>query len=240
MFEGKAVSLNQLDNGVVELVFDHKEESVNKFDRIALEEWRQNDDLLQAQSDSINGLLVYSAKSQFIVGADITEFGDAFKQTDEQLGEWLAFCNKIFSDIEDLPFPTATAINGLALGGGCEMALSTDFRLIDTKGQIGLPETTLGIIPGFGGTVRMPRVIGVDNAITNITTGKQLKSAEALKQHLVDAVVPVDKLVSAGHKMLNQAIEGKFWTGKIDVHERLVRSNCRWLKRCWCSPVPQA
>ena len=54
----------------------------------------------------------------------------------------------------------------------------------------------------------MPRVIGVDNAIGNITTGKQLKAAEALKQHLVDAVVPVDKLVDAGHKMLNQAIEG--------------------------------
>ena len=225
MFEGKAVSLNQLDTGVVELVFDHKEESVNKFDRIALEEWRQAVDLLQAQSDSINGLLVYSAKSQFIVGADITEFGEAFQQTDEQLGEWLTFCNKIFSDIEDLPFPTATAINGLALGGGCEMALSTDFRLIDPNGKIGLPETQLGIIPGFGGTVRMPRVIGVDNAITNITTGKQLKSAEALKQHLVDAVVPVEKLVSAGHKMLNQAIEGKLdWqnrrarkTGKIKL-----------------------
>ena len=105
------------------------------------------------------------------------------------------------------------------------MALSTDFRLIDTKGKIGLPETQLGIIPGFGGTVRMPRVIGVDNAIGNITAGKQLKAAEALKQHLVDAVVPVDKLVDAGHKMLNQAIAGKLdWkrrraqkTGKINL-----------------------
>ena len=80
--------------------------------------------------------MVRSAKGQFIVGADITEFGEAFKQSDEQLGEWLAYCNKIFSDIEDLPFPTITAINGLALGGGCEMALSTDFRLIDTKRKI--------------------------------------------------------------------------------------------------------
>lgn len=209
MFEGKAVKLNQLDNGVVELVFDYVEESVNKFDRTALAEWRSSVDLLQENAESITGLLVRSAKGQFIVGADITEFGEAFKQTDEQLGEWLTFCNKIFSDIEDLPFPTITAINGLALGGGCEMALSTDFRLIDTKGKIGLPETQLGIIPGFGGTVRMPRVIGVDNAIGNITAGKQLRAPEALKQHLVDAVVPVEKLVDAGHKMLNQAIEGK-------------------------------
>ena len=225
MFEGKAVKLSQLDNGVAELVFDYQKESVNKFDRTALEEWRHAVDLLQENAESLKGLLVYSAKSQFIVGADITEFGEAFKQTDEQLGEWLSFCNKIFSDIEDLPFPTATAINGLALGGGCEMALSTDFRLIDPNGKIGLPETQLGIIPGFGGTVRMPRVIGVDNAITNITTGKQLKASEALNQHLVDAVVPVEKLVDAGHKMLNQAIEGKLdWvnrrarkTGKIKL-----------------------
>ena len=225
MFEGKAVKLNQLDNGVAELVFDYQEESVNKFDQTALEEWRHSVDLLQQNAEKITGLLVYSAKSQFIVGADITEFGAAFKQSDEQLGEWLSFCNKIFSDIEDLPFPTVTAINGLALGGGCEMALSTDFRLIDTKGKIGLPETQLGIIPGFGGTVRMPRVIGVDNAIQNITTGKQLKSAEALKQHLVDAVVPTDKLVDAGHKVLNQAIAGTLdWktrraqkTGKITL-----------------------
>ena len=225
MFEGKAVKLNQLDNGVAELVFDYQEESVNKFDQTALQEWRHSVDLLQQNAATITGLLVYSAKSQFIVGADITEFGEAFKQSDEQLGEWLSFCNKIFSDIEDLPFPTVTAINGLALGGGCEMALSTDFRLIDTKGRIGLPETQLGIIPGFGGTVRMPRVIGVDNAIQNITTGKQLKSAEALKQHLVDAVVATDKLVDAGHKVLNQAIEGTLdWktrraqkTGKITL-----------------------
>ena len=135
MFEGKAVKLNQLDNGVVELVFDYVEESVNKFDRTALQDWRTSVDLLQENAENITGLLVRSAKGQFIVGADITEFGDAFKQSDEQLGEWLAYCNKIFSDIEDLPFPTITAINGLALGGGCEMAL-TDFRLIDTKGQL--------------------------------------------------------------------------------------------------------
>ena len=140
-------------------------------------------------------------------------------------------CNKIFSDIEDLPFPTITAINGLALGGGCEMALSTDFRLIDTKGKIGLPETQLGIIPGFGGTVRMPRVIGVDNAIQNITAGKQLRATEALKQHFVDAVVPVEKLVDAGHKMLNQAIEGKLdW--KKRRAQKLVKSIFHLPKQC--------
>ncbi len=224
MFEGKAVQLNLLDNGVAELIFDYQTESVNKFDRVALQDWRTAVDLLQEKGDSLKGLLVYSAKSQFIVGADITEFGEAFQQTDEQMGEWLSYCNQIFTDIEDLPFPTVSAINGLALGGGCEMALSTDFRVIDTKGKIGLPETQLGIIPGFGGTVRMPRLIGVDNAIKNITAGAQLKSAEALKQHLVDAVVPLEKLVSSGHKILNQAIEGVLdWKARRAQKTSIIR-----------------
>jgi 3-hydroxyacyl-CoA dehydrogenase/enoyl-CoA hydratase/3-hydroxybutyryl-CoA epimerase/enoyl-CoA isomerase len=224
MFEGKAVQLNLLDNGIAELIFDYQTESVNKFDRIALQDWRTAVDLLQEKGDRLKGLLVYSAKSQFIVGADITEFGEAFQQTDEQMGEWLSYCNQIFTDIEDLPFPTVSAINGLALGGGCEMALSTDFRVIDTKGKIGLPETQLGIIPGFGGTVRMPRLIGVDNAIKNITAGAQLKSAEALKQHLVDAVVPLEKLVSSGHKILNQAIEGVLdWKARRAQKTSIIR-----------------
>ena len=110
MFEGKAVKLNQLDNGVVELVFDYVEESVNKFDRTALQEWRTSVDLLQENAESITGLLVRSAKGQFIVGADITEFGEAFKQSDELFGGG-SYCNK-YSVIES---PSITAINGLAL-----------------------------------------------------------------------------------------------------------------------------
>jgi len=214
MYSGEAVQLS-FKNGIAELVFNYEKESVNKFDQIALKEWNEAVDILTAQSGDIQGLLVRSAKKDFIVGADITEFGAAFEQSDAQLAEWLTFCNNIFSKIEDLPFPTVSAINGLALGGGCEMALSTDFRVIDTKGRIGLPETQLGIIPGFGGTVRMPRVIGVDNALQNITSGKQLKAAAALKQHLVDAVVDTDKLVDAGFKILNQAIAGDLdWQGR--------------------------
>lgn len=221
LFTGDAVQVTMSEDGMVDFVFDYQTESVNKFNRKALEEWRAAIDILQ-QTPDIKGMVVYSNKSQFIVGADITEFNNAFKQTDEELLGWLAFCNKIFSDIEDLPFPTITAVNALALGGGCEMALSTDLRIMDSKGKIGLPEVQLGIFPGFGGTVRLPRLIGVDNAIQIITTAKPISADEALKKHLVDAVVPLDKLVSSAKKMLQSAV-----AGKINWQERRNRKTGR-------------
>ena len=141
------------------------------------------------------------------MGADITEFG--VRREEEVIINYLGEANAIFNDIEDLPFPTVSLVNGQALGGGCEMALSTDFRVLSEKGNIGLPEIKLGIYPGFGGTVRLPRLIGLDNAIEIIAQGKSLKAADALKMHLVDSVVADEVLEKAGQKILKQAIDGK-------------------------------
>lgn len=207
LYDGKNIQLSVGDDGIANLVFN-AEGSVNKFDSQTVQELQKAVEIASSNSD-IKGMLVTSGKPLFIVGADITEFGALFKESQEVLVEWLLQANSIFNAIEDLPFPTVTLINGQAQGGGCEMALSTDFRVTDTKGNIGLPEIKLGIYPGFGGTVRLPRLIGVDNAIDIICAGKSLRAADALKMHLVDAVVELDKLETAGRKILNQAIEGK-------------------------------
>src|SRR5579883_873605 len=127
----------------------------------------------------------------------ITEFGKNFSQPEEEIAKWAIEANKIFSAVEDLPFPSVTAINGLALGGGFEMALSTDYRVMSTKAQVGFPEVKLGIFPGFGGTVRFPRLVGADNAIEWIAGGEQQKADAALKIHAVDAVVAPEKLRAA-------------------------------------------
>ncbi|RNM16225.1 fatty acid oxidation complex subunit alpha FadB, partial [Dickeya undicola] len=87
--------------------------------------------------------------------------------------------NAIFSRLEDLPVPTLSAVNGYALGGGCECVLATDFRLATPDARIGLPEVKLGIMPGFGGTVRLPRLLGADGALEIITAGKDLSAGEA-------------------------------------------------------------
>ena len=208
IYEGKAITVKALEGGIVELNFDLKGESVNKFNRLTLTELRQSVDAIKADG-SIKGVIVTSGKDVFIVGADITEFVDNFKLPDEELVAGNLEANKIFSDFEDLAVPTVIAINGIALGGGFEMCLAGDYRVAAESAKIGLPEVKLGIYPGFGGTVRLPRVIGTDNAIEWIASGKENKAADALKVGAVDAVVAADKLQAAALDLVKRAISGE-------------------------------
>ncbi len=208
IYEGKAVSVKALEDGIVELCFDLQGESVNKFNRATLDDLGAAAEKLAADS-SIKGMIVTSAKDVFIVGADITEFTGLFQESENDLAAWALKANKVFCAIEDLPFPTVTAINGIALGGGLEMCLSTDYRVMSAKAEVGLPEVKLGIFPGFGGTVRLPRVIGVDNAVEWIAAGGQHKPEKALKDGVVDAVVAPEKVKEAALVLVKQCIEGK-------------------------------
>ncbi len=208
MYQGKALVLKQLDQGIVELCFDLQGESVNKFNRLTLEEFSAAVTLLQ--SASAKGLLITSAKETFIVGADISEFLGLFASAEEQLASWALQINRTFCALEDLPFPTVVAINGFALGGGLECCLAADYRVMATTAEIGLPEVKLGIFPGFGGTVRLPRLIGVDNAVEWIAAGEQQNAEKALKDGVVDAVVAPEKLRESALKLLQDCVAGKF------------------------------
>src|SRR5699024_3760873 len=225
LYEGSKLSV-QVTDGIAELCFDAHEGSVNKFDQATLEELAQAAAKLGSEA-GIKGLLVTSAKPAFIVGADIMEFGQLFAGTDEQLRSWLAErANSVFSAIEDLPYPTVTAINGFALGGGLEMCLATDFRVMSEQAQVGLPETKLGIIPAFGGTVRLPRLIGADNAIEWIASGKPRKPAEALAAGAVEAVVAPDQLQAAARDVLQRAIAGEFdWQARARLKQAPLMLN---------------
>ena len=209
MYQGQSIQVRKLEGDIAELCFDSKTDSVNKFDARTVNELREAVAAIQADS-SVKGLVVTSGKDVFIVGADITEFGKSFQQPEEEIVKWSVEANKVFSSVEDLPFPSVTAINGIALGGGFEMSLSTDYRVMSTKAQVGLPETKLGIFPGFGGTVRLPRLIGADNAIEWIAGGTQQKPDAALKVHAVDAVVAPEKLKDAALKILALAQAGAY------------------------------
>jgi 3-hydroxyacyl-CoA dehydrogenase/enoyl-CoA hydratase/3-hydroxybutyryl-CoA epimerase/enoyl-CoA isomerase len=214
MYQGQSIRCAKLPGDVAELCFDRQDAPVNKFDRQTLAELAEAAKAL-ADDASIKGLIVTSGKDGFIVGADIHEFGAIFAQPEEQIVQWLHEANLVFSAIEDLPFPSVTAINGIALGGGLEMCLSTDYRVMAEEAQIGLPEVKLGIYPGFGGTVRLPRLIGADNAIEWIAGGTPNKAEAAFKAGAVDAVVAADKLQEAALRIIELANAGQFdWQGR--------------------------
>ncbi|MFD2167574.1 fatty acid oxidation complex subunit alpha FadB [Thalassotalea euphylliae] len=213
LFQGKSLSAELLADGIVEFKFD-AEGSVNKFDQATFEEYRAVVDAIKNCSDA-KGVIVTSGKPAFIVGADITEFLETFKQPEEALVPWVKSASDVFDSFEDLELPTIAAINGFALGGGCEMTLACDYRVADTTASIGLPEVKLGLMPGFGGTVRLPRIIGADNAIEWMSTGKPHKAEAAMAVGVVDAVVAPENLRDAALSMLKQAIEGKLdWKAK--------------------------
>ncbi|MFL1404997.1 fatty acid oxidation complex subunit alpha FadB [Marinobacter sp. M1N3S26] len=208
IYEGKAITVKEIEGGIAQLNFDLQGESVNKFNRLTIEELRAATDKLKAQTN-LRGLVVTSGKDSFIVGADITEFTDLFAGPEEDLINNNLTANAVFNDIEDLPFPTVTCINGMALGGGFEMGLATDYRVMDSKAKVGLPEVKLGIFPGFGGTVRLSRLIGVDYAIEWICMGSENRADKALKTGAVDAVVEADRLMDAALAIIEQCNDGK-------------------------------
>jgi len=201
LFEGQALTVKEAQDGLYEMRFDLKDSGVNKFNQATIKELGEAVTALQRQ-DGVKGLLLSSAKKSFFVGADVTEFGALFQSPEADIVDALLEIDVLFSSIEDLPYPTVVAINGEALGGGLEVCLACDYRVMADNAKIGLPEVKLGILPGWGGTVRLPRIIGVDNAIEWIAGGSNKRAAAALKDGAVDAVVSLDHLQEAAMQLL--------------------------------------
>jgi 3-hydroxyacyl-CoA dehydrogenase / enoyl-CoA hydratase / 3-hydroxybutyryl-CoA epimerase len=190
-------------SGIGWVVFDDPNAKVNIFNPAV---FAQLDKILdELQQRKPKGVVFISGKPDiFIAGADIKELE---KIRDAAHGEELSRAGqKTFEKIEQLGVPTVAAINGACLGGGCEMALACSLRVAtdNPKTQIGLPETQLGIIPGWGGTQRLPRLIGLRGALDIIVPGKSLNAVRALKVGLVDAVVPTVVLREAVVRALDK------------------------------------
>ncbi|MCM2320157.1 MAG: fatty acid oxidation complex subunit alpha FadB [Pseudomonas sp.] len=208
IYQGKAITVAALEDGIAELNFDRGGETVNKFDRLTLSELHEAIAAIGAEA-AVKGVIVTSGKEAFIVGADIGEFLTLFGLPEDELLAGNLATNRIFNAFEDLPLPTVVAINGLALGGGLEMCLAADFRVMADSARVGLPEVKLGINPGWGGTVRLPRLIGADNAIEWIASGKENDAQAALKVGVVDAVVAPARLREAALDLCRRAMAGE-------------------------------
>lgn len=216
IYQGKAITVTQLESGIARLCFDLPQSPVNVFNKLMLEELREA--ISAVAASEARGLLCCSAKQTFLVGADIKEFTTYFQQSEAELLSWCEATNAIFNAVEDLAVPSVTAINGMALGGGLEMCLATDFRVAGESAVLGFPEVNLGICPGFGGTVRAARLMDAETAIEWVRLGKPVKAHQALSDGAVDAVVSDDVLEDAALEMLEQAIRGE-----VDVADRRLQ-----------------
>jgi enoyl-CoA hydratase len=149
--------------------------------------------------DSVKAVILTGAgEKAFVAGADIGELAQMTPITGKATSER---GQRVFRAIEKFPKPVIAAVNGFALGGGCELALACHIRIASDKAQLGLPEVTLGIIPGYGGTQRMARLLGKGRALELILTGDRIKADEAERIGLVNRVVPADQLMTVAEEM---------------------------------------
>lgn len=150
--------------------------------------------------EDIRVLVVTGEGKAFVAGADIGEM----KSLNADEGRAFGLKGQAaLTAIEELPIPVIAAVNGFALGGGCELSLCADIRIASEKAKFGQPEVGLGITPGFGGTQRLPRVIGLSKAMELILTGRMIKADEALSIGLVDKVVPPEALMDEALALAN-------------------------------------
>jgi 3-hydroxyacyl-CoA dehydrogenase/enoyl-CoA hydratase/3-hydroxybutyryl-CoA epimerase len=161
---------------------------------------------------AVKGAVVCSAKSSFMAGADIKDMVGAFDRgiTAKEASDFSWELHKLFRRMETCGKPFAAAINGVALGGGLELALACHYRVIEDgpKAGVGLPEVTIGLLPGAGGTQRVPRLIGIPEALRMVTEGKQLAPADALKKGLVHEVAPAAEIVERARQWILRGGEG--------------------------------
>ncbi|TAL71516.1 MAG: 3-hydroxyacyl-CoA dehydrogenase [Rhodanobacter sp.] len=189
------------EHGVVTLTLDRAGSSVNALSRAVVDELGQIVERLTIEHPA--GVIVHSAKpSGFAVGADVKEFVEFAKHG--SVLDSIENAQRVYEALAQLPCPTVAAIHGACLGGGTELALACRQRIAadDDKTRIGLPEVMLGIHPGWGGTARLPRLIGAPDALPMILTGKALSARRALALGVVDRVAPASELLAEARVLL--------------------------------------
>ena len=218
LYSGKTAQVTALADDFVELRLDRLNESINKIDRLTARELGEAVEIIANRP--VRGVLITSGKDAFIVGADITEFNQLFSLPENELAGYFNSVHTTFEKFEALPAPIVVVINGFALGGGLEFALVGDYRVMSETAQIGLPEVNLGLFPGFGGTVRLPRVAGQLTAIEWIGSGKPQNASSALKAGAVDAVAAPDSLRATALTWLEKAARGELdWKSRRKAKE---------------------
>ena len=183
--------------GAVGVITISREKALNALNSTVLEELDKTLDAVNL--DEVRCLILTGAgEKSFVAGADIGEMSTLTKAEGEAFGKK---GNDVFRKLETFPIPVIAAVNGFALGGGCEISMSCDIRICSENAVFGQPEVGLGITPGFGGTQRLARLVGPGMAKQMIYTARNIKADEAYRIGLVNAVYPLEELMPAAEKM---------------------------------------
>jgi alkylation response protein AidB-like acyl-CoA dehydrogenase/3-hydroxyacyl-CoA dehydrogenase/enoyl-CoA hydratase/carnithine racemase len=191
------------DDQICVLTFDRPDSSANIFDRRTLTELDEELDFI-ANAPQVKGVILTSAKrSIFIAGADLKSMSEASL---EQVRELIELGQTVMNRLAALTVPTVAAIHGAAVGGGYELCLACDYRVASTDRttKLGLPEIQLGLLPAWGGSTRLPRLIGLPKALDIILAGKTLAAKPALKRGMVDELAPMEYLVDVAARMIHR------------------------------------
>ena len=191
--------LTTLENGIFTITIN-RPEKLNALNKTVLDELEK---IMQAVYDdkAIKAVIITGQGNKaFVAGADVAEFMEVSDNEGEELAKK---GQQIFFIIENCPKPVVAAVNGFALGGGCELAMACHFRVASENAKFGQPEVNLGLIPGYGGTQRLPVLVGKGKAMELIMTGNMIDAAEAKELGLVNQVTPAENLLEKTKEILN-------------------------------------
>ena len=209
--------------GSIAVATINRPKALNALNSQVLEDLNELLDLVNADEEIRALVLTGSGEKAFVAGADIAEMSTLTKTEGEAFGKK---GNDVFRKLETLPIPTVAAVNGFALGGGCELSMSCDIRICADTAVFGQPETGLGITPGFGGTQRMPRICGTAHAMELILTADTINAQQALEIGLVSKVVAPDALMDTALELANKI------ASKAQVAIRAAKQAVRYGMQC--------
>lgn len=228
----KNISITELENSIW-LLSVERPKKLNALNTDTIYELHEALVILESDSNVRVVILTGSGEKAFVAGADIAEFSEFSSEEGTELAR--KGQHKLFDFIENFSKPIIAAINGFALGGGLELAMAAHFRLASENAKMGLPEVSLGLIPGYGGTQRLPQLVGKGRAMEMILSGTMITSEKALLYGLINYVVPqeelISKCVSIASKIIQnspnasrvaiQAINAGFEMDKNGYHEEI-------------------
>ncbi|MCC7087379.1 MAG: enoyl-CoA hydratase/isomerase family protein [Pirellulales bacterium] len=222
------VKLSFPEADIAMLTFDDPKKGANVLTSHVLEELSVQLDSLEKRT-GLAGLVIRSGKpGSFIAGADIREFAASFEMPKQQIVEFCHRGRKLFQRLSTYPFVTVATIDGICVGGGAELAIWCDRRVLslNPKSQFGFPEVKLGLFPGWGGTARTSRMIGLSNAVELVTGAENIDAASAFKLGIADDVAPAERLQDAAIRMIRDEQQSKQflddrqrWSAPIKINE---------------------